>query len=296
MVGSNKGFRVFANIILVILSVCCILPFVLLVSSSITDEAEIMKNGYSFIPKVINFKAYQYLFQSVEGIVKAYGMTLLVTLIGTSINVSMTVFMGYLLSKKDLPGKNILSFFVFFTMLFSGGMVPSYIVWSQYMHVGDTIFGLICPNLLLGAYNVILMRTYFTTNVPQEILEAAEIDSCSEIGKLFRISIPLSKPIISTVALFSTLAYWNDWINGLYYLTRRKDLYTIQNVLNSMMNNVQFLKTANLDAASAQIVNQIPTQGVRMAIAVISVLPILIIYPFFQKAFVKGIVIGGVKG
>ncbi len=129
-----------------------------------------------------------------------------------------------------------------------------------------------------------------------EILEAAEMDSCSEVGKLIYISIPLSKPMISTVALFSALAYWNDWINGIYYLTRRKDLYTIQNVLNSMMNNVQFLKENTLDAASAQIVNQIPTQGVRMAIAVISVLPILIIYPFFQKAFVKGIVIGGVKG
>lgn len=164
------------------------------------------------------------------------------------------------------------------------------------MHVGDSIYALICPNLLLGAYNVILMRTYFTTNVPQEILEAAEMDSCSEIGKLIHVSIPLSKPMISTVALFSALAYWNDWINGIYYLTRRKDLYTIQNVLNSMMNNVQFLKENTLDAASAQIVNQIPTQGVRMAIAVISVLPVLMIYPFFQKAFIKGIVIGGVKG
>ena len=123
------------------------------------------------------------------------------------------------------------------------------------------------------------------------------VKSSSSISlRLLSLSLIISKPIISTVALFSTLAYWNDWINGLYYLTRRKDLYTIQNVLNSMMNNVQFLKTANLDAASAQIVNQIPTQGVRMAIAVISVLPILIIYPFFQKAFVKGIVIGGVKG
>ena len=133
------------------------------------------------------------------------------------------------------------TFFIFFTMLFSGGMVPSYIVWSQYMHVGDSLRGLIFPNLALGAYNVILMRTYFTTNVPRDILEAAEMDSCSELGMLFRIAIPLSKPMLSTVGLFSALAYWNDWINGLYYLTRRGDLYSIQNVLNSMMSNVQFL-------------------------------------------------------
>ena len=296
MVCTKKGFQIFANVVMTLLALCCVLPFILLISSSMTDEATLMKNGYAFIPETVNFRAYQYLFQSFGGIARAYGMTVIVTAIGTTINVCMTMFMGYLLSKQDLPGKGFLSFFIFFTMLFSGGMVPSYIIWSQYLHVGDTIFALICPNLLLGGYNVILMRTYFTTNVPQEILEAAEMDSCSEIGKLFHISIPLSKPMISTVALFSALAYWNDWINGIYYLPRRKDLYTIQNVLNSMMNNVQFLKENTLDAASAQIVNQIPTQGVRMAIAVISVLPILMIYPFFQKAFVKGIVIGGVKG
>lgn len=296
MVCTKKGFQIFANVVMTLLALCCVLPFILLISSSVTDEATLMKNGYAFIPETVNFRAYQYLFQSFGGIARAYGMSVIVTAIGTTINVCMTMFMGYLLSKQDLPGKGFLSFFIFFTMLFSGGMVPSYIIWSQYLHVGDTIFALICPNLLLGGYNVILMRTYFTTNVPQEILEAAEMDSCSEIGKLFHISIPLSKPMISTVALFSALAYWNDWINGIYYLPRRKDLYTIQNVLNSMMNNVQFLKENTLDAASAQIVNQIPTQGVRMAIAVISVLPILMIYPFFQKAFVKGIVIGGVKG
>lgn len=296
MVCTKNGFRIFANVVMILLALCCVLPFILLISSSITDEATLMKNGYAFIPEVLNFKAYQYLFQSFGGIVRAYGMTVIVTLIGTTINVCLTLFMGYLLSKQDLPGRGFISFFLFFTMLFSGGMVPSYIIWSQYMHVGDSIYALICPNLMLGAYNVILMRTYFTTNVPMEILEAAEMDSCSEIGKLFHISIPLSKPMISTVALFSALAYWNDWINGIYYLTRRKDLYTIQNVLNSMMNNVQFLKENALDAASAQMMSQIPTQGVRMAIAVISVVPILVIYPFFQKAFIKGIVIGGVKG
>lgn len=296
MVCTKKGFRIFANVVMIVLALCCVLPFILLISSSVTDEATLMKNGYAFIPEVLNFKAYQYLFQSFGGIVRAYGMTVIVTMIGTTINVCLTLSMGYLLSKQDLPGRGFISFFLFFTMLFSGGMVPSYIIWSQYMHVGDSIFALICPNLMLGAYNVILMRTYFTTNVPQEILEAAEMDSCSEIGKLFHISIPLSKPMISTVALFSALAYWNDWINGIYYLTRRKDLYTIQNVLNSMMNNVQFLKDNTLDAASAQMMSQIPTQGVRMAIAVISVVPILVIYPFFQKAFIKGIVIGGVKG
>lgn len=296
MAGTNKVFRIAANIIMIILALCSILPFILLFSASITDEATLTQYGYSFIPRVINFRAYEYLFQSIGKIARAYSITVIVTLIGTVINVTMTLFLAYLLSKRDLPGRSFLSFFIFFTMLFSGGMVPSYIVWSQYMDVGDSLLGLILPNLALGAYNVILMRTYFTTNVPQNILEAAEMDSCSQLGILFRISIPLSKPMISTVALFSALAYWNDWINGLYYLPRRQDLYSIQNVLNSMMNNVQFLKNTALNSSASAIVNQIPTQGVRMAIAVISVIPILVIYPFFQKAFVKGIVIGGVKG
>ena len=296
MAGTNKGFRIFANASMIILMLCCVLPFILLIMASITDEATLTLYGYSFFPRKINFRAYDYLFQSAGRIVRAYGITILVTAVGTTLNVMMTMFMAYLLSKQDLPGRSFLSFFIFFTMLFSGGMVPSYIVWSQYMHVGDSLRGLIFPNLALGAYNVILMRTYFTTNVPRDILEAAEMDSCSELGMLFRIAIPLSKPMLSTVGLFSALAYWNDWINGLYYLTRRGDLYSIQNVLNSMMSNVQFLKENTLDASSAQITTQIPTSGVRMAIAVISVVPIMIIYPFFQTAFIKGIVIGGVKG
>ena len=296
MAGTNKGFRIFANATMVILMLCCLLPFILLIMVSITDEATLTLYGYSFFPRKFNLRAYDYLFQSIERIARAYGITILVTVVGTTLNVTMTMFMAYLLSKQDLPGRNFLSFFIFFTMLFSGGMVPSYIIWSQYMHVGDSLMGLIFPNLALGAYNVILMRTYFTTNVPKDILEAAEMDSCSELGMLFRIAIPLSKPMLSTVSLFSALAYWNDWINGLYYLTRRGDLYSIQNVLNSMMNNVQFLKESSMDISSSQITTQIPTSGVRMAIAVISIIPIMIIYPFFQKAFIKGIVIGGVKG
>ncbi len=296
MAGTNKGFRIFANTMMIILMLCCLLPFILLIMASITDEATLTLYGYSFFPKKFNFRAYEYLFQYAAKIGRAYGITIIVTVIGTTLNVTMTMFMAYLLSKEDLPGRNFISFFIFFTMLFSGGMVPSYIVWSQYMHVGDSLLGLIFPNLALGAYNVILMRTYFTTNVPRDILEAAQMDSCSELGMLFRIAIPLSKPMISTVGLFSALAYWNDWINGLYYLTRRGDLYSIQNVLNSMMSNVQFLKESSMSLSNSQIATQIPTSGVRMAIAVIAVLPIMVIYPFFQKAFIKGIVIGGVKG
>lgn len=295
MAGRGKGFRIFANIIMVLLSVSCLLPFILLLVSSLTKESTITAHGYSFLIRDLDFSAYRYLFASGDSILRAYGMTVLVTAVGTTLNLFMTLFLGYLLSKRDLPGRNLLSFYVFFTMLFSGGMIPSYIIWSQVFRVSETIYGLILPNLLMSAFNVILMRTFLTNNIPQEILEAAEMDSCSQVRMLFDICIPLSKPMISTVALFSALGYWNDWVNGLYYLIRNKKLYTIQNVLNTMQNNIQFLKQ-NSQAASTSLASSVPSLGLRMAIAVVSVLPILLIYPFFQKQFVQGIVIGGVKG
>lgn len=296
MVGSSKAFKITINIVLALLSLACVLPFVLLVMASLTDEATLTQNGYSFFPEKFSMAAYDYLATSAGRILKAYGMTIFVTTVGTTANVFLTMFLSYLLSKKDLPGRMFLSFFVFFTMLFNGGMVPSYIIWTGVFSIRDTVAALILPNLMMSAYNVILMRTYFTTNVPMEIIEAAQIDSCSEIGILFRIAVPLSKPMLATVALFSGLAYWNDWINGLYYLVRRTDLYTIQNVLNTMMSNAEFLAN-NSNVSSLQNANlSVPTSGVRMAIAVIAVVPVLAVYPFFQKFFVKGIVVGGVKG
>lgn len=296
MVGSKKSFRIAVNVLMILLVLACILPFVLLVMASLTDEATLTTYGYSFFPRKISFAAYDYLLSSYQKILRACGMTFFVTAVGTTMNIFLTLSLAYLLSKKDLPGRMFLSFFVFFTMLFNGGMVPSYIIWTGVFHIRDTVWALILPNLLMGAYNVILMRTYLTTNIPPEIIEAAEMDSCSEIGILFRVVLPLSKPMIATVGLFSGLAYWNDWINGLYYLVRRTELYTIQNVLNTMMSNAEFLanntNVSQLQSASLSL----PTSGIRMGIAVIAVLPVLVIYPFFQKYFVKGIVVGGVKG
>ena len=296
MAGRGKGFRIFANIIMILLTISAVLPFVLLVVSSFTSDEVINKYGYSIIPREIDFTAYRYLLMSSTKILMAYGMTLLVATIGTTLNMMLTMFLAYLLSKRDLPGRGVLSFVLFFTMLFNGGMIPSYIVWSQLMRVTDKIYGLILPNLLMSAFNVILMRNYFTTTVPQEITEAAEMDSCSQVRMLFMIYIPLSKPMISTLSLFAALAYWNDWINGLYYLVRNKDLYTIQNVLNTMQSNIQFLKEYAAQGALGEFAKSIPSLGIRMAIAVLSIVPILIIYPFFQKSFVRGIVIGGIKG
>lgn len=226
---------------------------------------------------------------------RAYGITIIVTAVGTTASLLMTIGLAYTLSRPKLLGRNILSFFVFFTMLFNGGLVPSYIMWTQTFHVKDTILGLILPTYLLGAFYVIMMRTYFSSSIPEEIIEAARIDGCSEIRILGRIVIPLSKSILASIGLLVGLGYWNDWMNGLYYLLRRKDLYSIQNLLNQMLKNADYLASQN-NEASAMAIGAVPNTGVRMAIAVIALLPIIIIYPFIQKFFVKGIMIGGVKG
>lgn len=296
MKSKRNASQIVLHIIMVLLALSCVLPFILLIMSSVTDEATLTLNGYAFFPAKFSLAAYEYLASSIAKIAKAYSMTIIVTVVGTCGNIMLTMFMAYLLSKKDLPGRTVLSFFVFFTMLFNGGMVPSYIIWTDVFHIRDTVWALIFPNLFLGAYNIILMRTYFTSNIPEELLDAARIDSCSEIGILFRIALPLSKPMIATVGLFSGLAYWNDWINGIYYLVRKTNLYTIQNVLNTMMSNAEFLSSTSNVSSFQQLNVAVPTSGIRMAIAVIAVVPILIIYPFFQKFFVKGIVVGGVKG
>lgn len=296
MVEKNKSFQVFAHIVMVVLALCCILPFILLIMSSLTEEQELIRSGYSLIPKKFSLESYLYMFRSSNKIFRAYGVTILSTLVGTVCGLSMTILMAYPLSRRDLPGRNIMAFYVFFTMLFSGGLVPTYIMYTRYIAISNTIWALILPSLLVNAFYVIMMRTYFTTNIPDAVVEAARIDGAGEWRILLTIVIPMSVPMVATMTLLIGLSYWNDWKNGLYYLQRNKSLYSIQVLLNDMLRDVQALKSG-LDAASAaEITQNMPSVGIKMAIAVIGVLPVLIVYPFFQKYFVKGITIGAVKG
>ena len=209
------------------------------------------------------------------------------------ISVTITTLLAYPLSRPELPHRNVFSFIVFFTMLFNGGLVPTYIMYTQVFHIKNTIWALIVPALLMNAFYVIMMRSFFTANIPDSLIEAARIDGAGELRILAQIVLPLSKPMMATLALMIGLGYWNDWLNGLYYLTDTR-YFSIQNILNRMIADVQFLASAS--SVTSGISANLPSVGIRMAIAVIGVLPILIIYPFFQKAFVKGIVIGGVKG
>jgi len=294
MVDRNRGFQVFAHLILILLALVCILPFVLLISSSLTNENALIHNGYSFCPSQFDMAAYKYLLIDSSSLARGYRVSALVTVIGTVTSLTFTTLFAFPLSRKDLPGRSFFSFFLFFTMLFNGGLVPTYIMWTQSFHIKNTLWALIVPNLLMGAFNVIMMRTYFTTNIPEAVIEAAKIDGSGEWRILAQVVLPMSLPIIATLALLISLAYWNDWLNGLYYINDDR-YFSIQVLLNKMLLDTQFLKSTaggnlNIDT------RKMPSTGIKMAVAVMGALPVLVIYPFFQKFFVKGISIGAVKG
>ena len=295
MVTKSKTGQVVLNIVFIILAVWAVAPFLLLISSSLSSEAALAKYGYGFWPREFSLNAYTYLFKSSMKIAKGYGITLIVTLVGTTLSVLITALFAYPLSRKELPFRYGFSFFVFFTMLFNGGLVPSYMMWTQTFHIKNTIWALIMPSLLLNAFYVIMMRSFFTSSIPDALIEAARIDGAGEYKILARVVIPLSKPMMATISLMVGLGYWNDWTNSLYYITD-ESLFSIQAILNTIITNIQFLTSGQSSAASAVDVSKLPSVSIRMAIAVIGVLPVLCIYPFFQKYFVKGIVVGGVKG
>lgn len=279
-------------VLMAFLTIACLFPFLLLFMSSITSEATLAVNGYSLFPEEFSLDAYRFLWTTKENLLRALGISVFVTTVGVIANVTLTTLFAYPLSRKDLPGRNAISLFLFFTMLFNGGMVPTYMVYANYLHIKNTIWALIVPYLLMNAFYIITMRTYINSNIADEVIEAAKIDGASEVQILTRIVLPLSRPIIATIALLAMIGYWNNWTNGVYFLSS-DELYGIQNFLNEVISNAVFL--ASKTSGSTMTV-QIPTVAVRMAIAVVAVLPVLVAYPFFQKSFVKGITLGSVKG
>ncbi|MEG1998351.1 MAG: carbohydrate ABC transporter permease [Clostridiales bacterium] len=289
----NRNMSIIANVVLSLAVIICVVPFVFLISSSLTSEMSLIKNGYNFWPNEFSTYAYEYLWRNSKRIIQAYSMTVITTVIGVVIGLSITTMFAYVISRKDFPLRKVLSFMVFFTMLFNGGLVPTYILYTNFWGIKNTLLGQIIPALLMNGFFVMIMRAYFSNNLPLEILESARVDGAGEIGTFFKIVVPLSLPILATVGLFIAVNYWNDWYNGLIYITDSK-LFTMQNFLNRLINDMKMLAT--MGDAGGGVTSIMPTASVRMAIAVIAVLPILIAYPFFQKYFIKGIAIGGVKG
>lgn len=285
----KNRFLLLSHIIMILMTIAVITPFWILFAASLTDEKWAIANGFQLIPKEWSILAYKYVFMRWQTFGKAYLITICVTFTGVLLCLAVTAPCAYMLSKKQLPGRSIITFVLVFTMLFNGGMVASYVNYTQIFHLKNSYLAYIIPNLVTSAYTIILVRTYFQESIPEELYESARIDGASEFRTFLRIALPLAKPILATVGLMQGIAYWNDWQNGTYYISDYSK-WGIMNVLNSINNSASYLSQLSAETAAA------PQTTMRLAIAVIGILPLMLAYPFFQKYFVKGITMGSVKG
>ncbi|HEY8362374.1 MAG TPA: carbohydrate ABC transporter permease [Tissierellaceae bacterium] len=288
---SDKFISVISHVFIAIFAVICLLPFMLVVSGSITDEIAIIKNGFRLIPEKISFDAYKLVLND-NTIFNAYGVTIFVTVVGTILSMLVTSAMSYALSLEHLKYRNQISFYVYFTMLFSGGLVPSYLLITNYLRMKNSIWVLIIPSLV-NPWNMFLLRNFFKT-VPKELSESARIDGANDIYIWICIILPVSLPAVATVGLFYALGYWNEWFRAMLYI-EKEELYPLQYLIMRVLRNVQF---ADQIAAQSgiRIENIIPSYGVRLATTVLTIGPIIFAYPFVQKYFVKGLMVGSIKG
>ena len=277
-------------------TIVSLVPFALIFMVSITDEDSIAVNGYSLFPSKISFAAYNFLFNDFSEIASAYGVTMITTVVGTAVSLLITALFAYPLSRQGLPFRRTLSFYIFFTMLFSGGMVPWYMTYVNMFDMKNTLLSMIIPNLLLSAFNVLLMRSFFANSIPESVVESATIDGASEIMIFFKIVVPLSLPIMATIGLFNTLSYWNDWYNCMLFIDK-PELYNIQYLMTKTLTNIQYLIMKSSSSAQAgDLLAKMPRETVRMALAIVGIAPLLFAYPFFQKYYISGITSGAVKG
>ncbi|MFD1773522.1 carbohydrate ABC transporter permease [Paenibacillus rhizophilus] len=292
--STNKRTNPLIIAVLSLFSLACLIPFWLVLTVSIADEKEVLKHGYSFWPQKFSFVAYQYLMQDAEKILRAYGVSIFVTVVGVVVSLFVTSAMAFAMSRQDFPLRGALSFYILITMLFSGGLLPWYLVYTRFLHVQDTLLALIIPGLI-GGFNVIIMRTFFTTSIPPSLIDSAQIDGASEYRTYFSIILPLSLPVMATIGLFITVSYWNDWFTSLVFIQNEK-LFSLQYLLNKTLMNASFLQSiANKAYSSTAQVTQ-PLESIRMAMAMIAIGPLVLVFPFLQKYFVKGLTVGAVKG
>ncbi|AIQ77129.1 MULTISPECIES: carbohydrate ABC transporter permease [Paenibacillus] len=288
----RKIFSGIGYVSLIFLSVLCIFPFILVVSSSFTEETKILTDGYQFIPTAFSTEAYSILFKYPEQMIQAYIVTIGVTILGTVLGLFLTSMTAYALSRKDFKWRNKFSFFFFFTTLFSGGLVPWYLLMVNYLHMKDTLMALVVP-MMLNVFYIIVMKS-FMGSIPEAIVESAKIDGAGDFKIYARLILPLSKPALATIGLFLALAYWNDWYNALLFVSN-ENLMPLQYYLYKMLGNMDGMRKAMM-GAGAVVTTSIPTESLKMAMTVVATGPILLAYPFVQRYFVQGLTIGAVKG
>lgn len=293
----SAGTEAVMNIVLALFSLCCIIPFIFVVIISFSSEDSIRTIGYSFWPMAWSTDTYAYAFEKLPQIWRSFFNSVLITGIGTVLSTLICVLYSYALYRPDFKYRNFFNFFSFFVMLFGGGLVPTYIISKQVLGLSENYAALIVP-LLVSPFNIIVMRTFFKSSVPLELIEAATIDGSGEYSTLFRIVLPIAKPGIATIALLNALAYWNDWFQSLLYIRQNKVLQPLQALLMELQNNVEYLNRmiGQMGTAAIMEAQRAPNQTLRMALVVMIVVPIACAYPFFQRYIVAGLTIGSVKG
>lgn len=285
--------QVLINGMFTVVSLLMVLPLVLVVAISMTEEKSLLTNGYRFIPEQLDFTAYKLILQSPQMLLNAYGVTILVTVAGTVVSLLLTAMIGYVISRRDYRYNGVTTFYIFFTMLFSGGLVPSYILITQYLHMKDTMWALIIP-YLLSPFNIMLMKG-FLQKIPGEMIESCKVDGAGELRIFFRMILPLSLPALATLGLFISFMYWNDWWLGLLYIDNQR-LVPLQLMLYRMMNTIDFL-SSNLRRLNVTLdLSNFPSLSSRMAMAVLAAGPMMFVFPFFQRYFVQGLTVGSLKG
>ncbi|OMF98407.1 sugar ABC transporter permease [Paenibacillus sp. FSL R7-0333] len=277
---------------LTVLAIFCIFPFILVISSSLSEESAIIEKGFQIFPTAFSTEAYSLLFKYPAEMLRAYGVTISVTAIGTIVGLFLTSMTAYVLSRRDFKWRSRFSFFFFFTTLFSGGLVPWYLMIINYLHLKDTLLVLILP-MMMNVFYIIVMKS-FMSSIPDAITESAKIDGAGDFRIFMQLIVPLSKPALATIGLFIALAYWNDWYNALLFISK-SELMPLQYYLYKMLGNMDGMRKAMM--ASGAVVNtDLPTESLKMAMTIVATGPILLAYPFIQKYFVTGLTIGAVKG
>lgn len=292
MTKSRKIEEIILNVFFTVISLLILIPFLLLLSVSISNEKDIVDFGYSLIPKNIDFAAYRYVFKNPESVFNAYKVTFIYSVLAMVTSTLVMAMCAFPLSRKKLKGRTAISFYLYFTMLFSGGLVPSYLLNTQYLHLNDTIWIYIIPGLV-SPWWVFMMRTFFS-DLPEEIFESMTIDGAGSFNIFFRTVLPLSKPVLATAMLNIFLGKWNDWMTSMLYINNEK-LISLQYLLQRIMQNMKLLQEMASTGVNLSDVS-VPSETTRMAMAVVVAGPALVVFPFFQKYFVRGLTVGSVKG
>lgn len=288
--------HIMAYVFCSVVALVCLIPFIMILSGSFSSEAAIIENGFSILPQDFSLEAYKTVFKEPITIVRAYATTIILTAVGTLIGLLVQTMTAYVLARKDFEWRNGFSFFFYFTTLFSGGLVPTFILYTRTLGLKDSYLALLLP-LSFSVYNLLVMKSYITS-IPDSLIDAAKIDGCGEVGTLFKVVMPLIKPALATVGLFIALAYWNDWYNAMLYINT-EEKYPLQYFLYQQVNNIEAYKKLIANATvSSSVVSalSLPTQTLKMALTIVVTGPIILAFPFVQKYFVQGITIGAVKG